>query len=257
MSADQPTGVGAAVASIVLSLATVSAFAQVSSADRGARAKSQTAAADRIAQTLASGVWAYVNADGEVVVSGSFTGVPPDSILRSDALARRKAFDFRSDDPVLGCGAPGMPRAFTAGSPMEFEWDGDTLTIRYESMDVVRTVHVDGRAPSPDTPPTPNGYSLGRWRGDAFVIETSRLDERVVDLLGTPKSSAMTLEEVYRVEPVGDEVFLRVDLTMKDPVIFTEPYVWHFDFVLRTDWELLEYACVERPLELTPGVVAD
>jgi hypothetical protein len=220
-------------------------------------AQAQTDAVERVAQTLASGVWAYVNPDGEVVVSGSFTGVPPDSILRPDALARRQQFDFRTEDPVLGCGAPGMPRAFTAGSPMMFAWDRDALTIRYESMDVVRTVHMDHAVPTPDTPRTPNGYAVGRWQGNALMIETSLLDDRVVDLLGTPKSQAMTLEEVYRVEPSGEEMFLRVDLTMRDPVIFTEPYVWHFDFVLRPDWALLEYACAERPIELTPGVVPE
>lgn len=216
-----------------------------------------TSGAADVAATLAAGVWAYVNRDGEVVVSGSFTGVPPDSALRPDALAQRQAFDFRTDDPVLGCGAPGMPRAFTAGSPMTFAWDGETLTIRYESMDVERRVHVDGRTPPAGTPRTPNGYAVGRWQGAELIVATSLLDDRVVDLLGTPKSDAMTLEEVYRVERAGADTYLRVDLTMTDPATFTEPYVWHFDFVLRPDWELLEYDCVERPVELTPGVVAD
>jgi hypothetical protein len=42
-----------------------------------------------------------------------------------------------------------------------------------------------------------------------------------------------------------------------DPKTFTEPHVWHFDFVLRPDWALLDYTCEERPVELTPGVVPD
>lgn len=222
-----------------------------------ASAQPASAAAADVAATLASGVWAYVNRDGEVVVSGSFTGVPPDSILRPDALAKRKAFDFRTDDPVLGCGPPGMPRAFTAGSPMTFAWDADTLTIHYESMDVVRTVNMNRPERPSDAARTPNGYAVGRWQNDVLVIETSQLDDRVVDLLGTPKSARMTLEELYRIERVGDETYLRVELTMADPETFSEPYAWHFDFVLRPDWELLEYACVERPVELTPGVVAD
>ena len=39
----------------------------------------------------------------------------------------------------------------------------------------------------------------------------------IVDLLGTPKSPAMTLEERYRVEDQQDGTFLHVDLTMTDP----------------------------------------
>jgi hypothetical protein len=206
---------------------------------------------------LTSGVWGYVDKSGKVLPSGSFTGSPPDSVLLPEALAKRQAFDFRKDDPALGCGEPGMPRALTAGSPMEFEIlaaEGD-LEIRYESMDVRRRVIMTSR-PVPMTR-TPNGTSFGVWDGDVLVIATNMLDDRVVDLLGTPKSDAMTLGERYRIEPVGPDTFLRVDLTMKDPNVFRERYVWHFDFVLRPDWEIMDYACEERPVELTPGVVPE
>jgi hypothetical protein len=210
-----------------------------------------------VAAKLAEGVWAYVDADGKVVVSGSFLGVPPDSVLLPEALAARQEFDFRTDDPVLGCGAPGMPRAFTAGSPMTFTWTGDDLTIKYESMDVERVVHMDGAPPSATTARTPNGYASGRWEGDSLIIDTALLDTRVVDLLGTPKSDAMTLEERYTIDEADAETYLRVALTMTDPKTFTAPYAWNFEFVLRPDWELMEYACVERPAELTPGVIPE
>jgi hypothetical protein len=208
-----------------------------------------------IATRLAAGVWAYVNAEGEVLVSGSFTGVPPDTALLPDALATRQRFDFRTDDPVLGCGAPGMPRALTAGSPMTFAWTDNALTIHYESMDVERVVAMDAAPPDEAVARTPNGYATGRWDGSTLVISTSQLDERVVDLLGTPKSAAMTLEERYTIEEADGETYLRLDLVMNDPKVFAAPYTWHFDFVLRPDWELMEYDCVERPVELTPGVV--
>jgi hypothetical protein len=200
-------------------------------------------------------VWAYVNPEGVVLVSGSFTGVPPDSALLPGALAERQRFDFRTDDPVLGCGAPGMPRALTAGSPMTFAWTDKGLAIRYESMDVERVVTMDGALPDEAIARTPNGYATGRWDGNTLVISTSRLDERVVDLLGTPKSAAMTLEERYTIDEADGETYLRLDLVMNDPKVFAAPYAWHFDFVLRPDWELMEYDCVERPVELTPGVV--
>ncbi len=219
-------------------------------------AQSVTASPDEVAAQLsAEGAWAYVNAAGQVLPSGSFTGVPPESSLTAAGLAQREAFDFRTDDPVLGCGPPGMPRALTAGSPMTFSWNQNLLIIRYESMDVTRIVFMGKEAVPPGTPRTPDGYALGRWDGDALVIETSHLDDRTQDLLGTPKSDAMTLEERYKLEVVDAETFLRVDLIMQDPIYFSEPYVWHFDFVLKPDWTLLEYACEERPAELTPGAV--
>jgi hypothetical protein len=227
-------------ACVTLALAAQPAFAQ---------------ATTEIATKLTAGVWAYVNADGKVLVSGSFTGVPPDTALLPEALAARLRFDFRTEDPVLGCGEPGMPRALTAGSPMTFEWTDNALAIHYESMDVERLVTMDGAPPDAAVPRTPNGYSTGRWDGSTLVISTSRLDERVVDLLGTPKSAEMTLEEQYTIDATNGETYLRLDLVMNDPKVFAAPYAWHFDFVLRPDWELMEYDCVERPVELTPGVV--
>lgn len=206
---------------------------------------------------LTRGVWAYVDAQGRVVVSGSFLGVPPDDTLTAAARQRRRDFDFRSDDPVLGCGPPGMPRALTAGSPMTFEWNGDDLLVRFESMDVRRVVHMSDATMAAAAPRSPNGYSTGHWEGDALVIETARLDDRVMDLQGTPKSEAMTLEERYRIDDSGDETYLRVDLLITDPETFVAPYPWHFDFVLEPDWELLEYACEERPIALTPGLVPE
>jgi hypothetical protein len=210
-----------------------------------------------VAAKLTAGVWAYVGEDGEVVVSGSFLGVPPDSVLLPGAVAVRQAFDFRKGDPVLGCGPPGMPRALTAGSPMTFAWTGRDLKINYESMDVERVIHMNGERPGANIARSPNGFSVGRWDGDALVVTTTLLDERVVDMLGTPKSDAMTVQEHYRIDEAGSDTYLRVELTMTDPQTFVAPYLWHFDFVLRRDWALMEYACVERPVELTPGVVAN
>lgn len=212
---------------------------------------------EAVMERMAEGVWAYIDADGEVVVSGSFLGVPPDTILRPDALAARRSFDFRTQDPVLGCGEPGMPRAFTAGSPMTFSWAGDDLVINYESMDVERIVRMNAAPANADSPRSPNGYARGRWEDEELVIETTHLDRRVVDLLGTPKSDSMTLEERYRIDEGEGETYLDVDLRMTDPETFSEPYLWRFRFVLRPDWELLEYDCVERPEELTPGVVPE
>jgi hypothetical protein len=115
---------------------------------------------------------------------------------------------------------------------------------------------MDGRA-TPSGVRTPNGRAEGRWEGDVLVVTTTELDGRVVDLLGTPKSDAMSLEERYSVEEADGETLLRLDLTMTDPQTFVAPYAWHLDFVLRPDWEIMDYECVERPVELTPGVVKD
>lgn len=209
---------------------------------------------DVAARLAAPGVWAYLDASGKVRPSGSFVGVPPDSVLTPEGRHKRQAFDFKADDPVLGCGEPGMPRALTAASPMTFSWRGDSLIVHYESMDVTRTVHMNERAVPADAPRTPNGYAVGHWDGDALVVETARLDLRVQDLQGTPKSDTTRLIERYRVEKHDGADVLRLDLTLIDKAVFTAPYDWHLDFVLKPEWSLMKYDCQERPAELTPGL---
>ena len=78
---------------------------------------------------LAAGVWR------SLVVGG--TNVHDYPLTQS---GRRHFEGFRLDlDPSLTCEPPGMPRAFYHLSPMDFSFDGSTVTIRYETMDVVRT----------------------------------------------------------------------------------------------------------------------
>lgn len=212
--------------------------------------------AEVAARLAAPGAWAFVDESGAVRPSGSFTGVPPDDALTAAGLAMRERFDFTKDDPVLGCGSPGMPRALTAASPMTFTWNEDQLVIRYESMDVVRTVFMSTEQFPAATERSPNGYARGHWEADdTLVIETSHLDGRIQDLLGTPKSPDMTLEERYEIEDIAGETRLHLDLIMTDPAYLVEPYIWRFEFVLKPDWALLEYSCEERPAELTPGAV--
>ena len=218
-----------------------------------------SAAPEEVAARLAApGAWGFVDATGTVRPSGSFTGVPPESALTPAGLEKRQAFDFRTEDPVLGCGPPGMPRALTAASPMTFSWNQNLLIIRYESMDVTRFVFMDSTAVPPGTPRSPNGYARGFWEADdTLVIETSHLDDRIQDLLGTPKSPEMLLRERYRIEEADGETRMELELIMTDPIYLIEPYTWRFDFVLKPDWALLEYGCEERPAELTPGAVPE
>jgi hypothetical protein len=209
------------------------------------------------AKLTASGAWAYVDGEGKVRASGSFIGVPPDSVLTPRALRERNAFDFKTDDPVLGCGEPGMPRALTAASPMTFSFEGAMLIIKYESMDVARVVRMDRHIVPGGAPRTPNGYAVGYWVGDSLIVETSHVDGRIQDLQGTPKSEQARFLERYTVEDADGETRLKLELTMIDDEIFAKPYTWHLDFVHKPDWSLLEYACEERPVELTPGVVPE
>jgi hypothetical protein len=182
---------------------------------------------------LSAGVWRSVVAGG----TNEY-----DFPLTARGLERYEG--FRLDrDPSLRCEPPGMPRAFYNLSPMDFAFDGDTLTIRYETMDVVRTVVIGGAPPPAGTPHTPNGHSVGRWDGESLIIDTTHLSAGETTRDGFPKSEAMTLREAIRVEQRDGGVYLVASVTITDPENFREPFTTLNEFALEPDWELLPFEC--------------
>jgi len=193
-----------------------------------------------VIERLSAGVWRSLVPGG--TNEYDFPLTPP---------GRERYESFRLDqDPSLRCEPPGMPRAFYNLSPMAFSFDGDTLTIRYETMDVVRTVALGGTPPAPGTPHGPNGHSVGRWDGDALIIDTTHLAAGETTRDGFPKSDAMRLRESIRVEERGDGPYLVAAVTITDPANFREPFTTVNEFVLEPDWELLPFEC--HPTEYSP-----
>ncbi len=157
---------------------------------------------------------------------------------------RQRFESFRLDrDPSLQCIPPGMPRGFSPRSPMDFSFEGDTLTIRYETMDVVRTILMDGAPLPPDAPHTPNGHSIGQWTGDTLVIDTTHLSAGEVNRNGIPKSERMIIRETYDVEDRNGGMVVIIRMTLTDPENFTEPVTQTEMFEYRPDWELLPFEC--------------
>ena len=159
-------------------------------------------------------------------------------------LGQKRYENFRLDqDPSLQCEPPGMPRGFSPRSPMDFNFSGNTLTVRYETMDVVRTVHMNGTPPPPNVPHTPNGHAIGRWDGETLVVETTHLTAGEVNRNGIPKSEAMTLYETFDLQKRDDAMYLVVNLTITDPENFTKSHTSTEVFVLELDWELFPFEC--------------
>ncbi len=182
---------------------------------------------------LEAGVWAADGPPGTSAIDYPLT-----------SLGQERLASFRLDkDPSLQCIPPGMPRGFSPRSPMDFGFDGDTLTIRYETMDVVRTAQLDGAPLPADAPHTPNGHAIGRWDGDTLVVETTHLTAGEVTRNGVPKSEAMVLRETFAVEDRDDGAYLVINMTITDLENFTRPFTITERFRLRPDWELLPFEC--------------
>jgi hypothetical protein len=90
-------------------------------------------------------------------------------------------------------------------------------------------------------PETRSGISVGKWDGDALVVDTIGFDDKTwLDSTGKPHSQAMHLTERYTRPDLGH---LNVQITIEDEKALTKPYTFSRTFTLAPGWELQEYVC--------------
>lgn len=128
---------------------------------------------------------------------GSFGIWRNDYPVTEFARARREAWDPLVDVAAPGCTPKGVPYIMEQPYPMEFVRDGDTILLRLEEYDTVRTIYMNPAK----TPPMPEksilGFSTGRWEDDILVITTTNIDYPYFDENGTPMGSDARLTERF------------------------------------------------------------
>jgi hypothetical protein len=146
------------------------------------------------------------------------------------------------NDPVLRCMPDGPPMLITLPNPFEIVQIPGRMLVFHEETHIWRTIWADG-SPLPKNP-KPNwlGYSVGKWEGDTFVVETIGLNDRMwSDLLGDPRSEQMHITERYR---RLDPDTLEIQLTVVDPKSYTKPWVSPPKRCkLEKGWEIAEWHC--------------
>ena len=117
-----------------------------------------------------------------------------------------------------------------------------------------RQVFTDGR-PLPDVlEPTWLGYSIGRWEGDTFIVETAGFkDGGWLDTLkGRPHSDALHVTERFRRIDFGH---MDLTITINDPKAFVKPWTFSAPLTLMPDTELVEAFCDGHDRTMTHRVV--
>jgi len=180
-----------------------------------------------------------------------------DPPLTESARAGRALYDAVTDDPVLGCVSPGIPRVMTRSGPyaVRFIRRGDDIVIQNEWFEIDRLIHMDGREPPADQAYTPLGYSAGHWDGDSLVVTTTHIDWpyfQLYGLEGVPQTRAMRFDE--RFTPSGDGTSVTYDISATDPGTFTETvtYEGYATFRWQPSLEFFPYDCIEDERSARP-----
>jgi hypothetical protein len=109
-------------------------------------------------------------------------------------------------------------------SPMEIVQVPNRMLQFFEWTWDRREVWTDGRSQAKvqEYLPRFNGYSVGHWDGNTFVVNTVGLDDRAwIDHYGYPISSQTKLEERWRRTSFGR---LELVMVLTDPSIYTQPW---------------------------------
>ena len=161
------------------------------------------------------------------------------------AIFDQRQATLSKDDPSALCLPTGLPVRALLRTPFKIVQGPGTTAILYESGTRFRQVLTDGR-PLPEVIDWPawQGFSIGRWEGDTFVITTGGFNGKAwLDQAGHPESDAMTITERFRRRDFGH---MDMEMIIDDRKMYTRPWSITAQFVLQTDTELLEFICEEN-----------
>jgi hypothetical protein len=162
----------------------------------------------------------------------------------------KKVFDERAngargkDDPAAFC-VPGMPKLIVLPYPYKIYQLPGVTVILYEGFTTFRQIFTDGRELPKDPQPSWIGYSVGKWEGDTFVVDTIGINDKTwMDNAGRPHSDALHTIERYHRKSFGS---MDVSITFDDPKAYTKQWTVNQGAARAiVGQDLLEYVCTEN-----------
>src|ERR1700739_1285087 len=155
-----------------------------------------------------------------------------------------------SNDPNFSCLPPGVPNIYTHAYPMEFLQVPGRVVMLFEYDHYVRQIFTDGREHVKDANPTWLGDSIGKWEGDALVVDSVGFNDKTwLDVSGHPHSEGMHLTERFR---RVDHNTLMIDITVDDPQAYAMPLKSQRKYILKPGWNIMEYICEDNRVSFLP-----
>jgi len=162
----------------------------------------------------------------------------------AEALYKHRRATDSKDDPTANCIVGGVPRSDFVGYPFKILQVPGMIVILYEAVHSYRQIFTDGRRLPEDPNPTWFGYSVGRWEGDTFVVDTAGFNDKGwLDNAGMPATERLRVTERFTRKDFGH---LDIQITIDDPKAYTKPWTVTQPLQFQPDTELLEYMCNEN-----------
>jgi hypothetical protein len=160
------------------------------------------------------------------------------------ALAKQRTADMSKDDPHVRCLPSNIVRFWTLPHYTKIIQAPGVIALLNEFNASYRQIFTDGRSLPVDPQPSWNGYSSGRWVGDALVVDTNGLrDDLWLDMSGNPMTAAARVTERIRRPNFGS---LEVEFTVNDPKAYTRPWTVVLKASIVVDTEILDEICLEN-----------
>jgi hypothetical protein len=166
-----------------------------------------------------SGIWIATAADiSTLLLPGEEISLTPYGTERYRKVDMAKS-------PSYKCLPYGPTRGLQSTNPFQIIQSAGLFAILTEHIDY-RLIYTDGRRHPADILDYPEwmGHSIGRWDGDALVVDTIAMREETwLDTAGLEHSDKLHLTE--RLQKTGPDNF-RILVTVEDPVFFTKPFTY-------------------------------
>lgn len=156
----------------------------------------------------------------------------PRAALTPQAQAATDARLKKDLDAIRDCVNIGMPAVMNDRATLDIRQSGSVIGMVAKSPSSTRYIYTDGRKhpPADELEGTTNGHAIGRWQGDALVVETVGFNERGITAIpgGGYRTSRSRLVEEYRLS--GDGQQLVVTFTWTDATVFRRAHTYTFRY---------------------------
>ena len=107
-----------------------------------------------------------------------------------------------------------------------------------------RTIYTDGRPHPADLTPSFYGHSIGKWEGDAFVVDTIGFNEKMwIDRGQAPHTEKLHIIEKFTRTDMNS---MNYELTVDDPGAYTATWTRTSQMRFSANAELFEYICQDN-----------